>query len=127
MSDLYRSEIIDHYRNPRNFGELKNANIRARVANVSCGDVIEMGVNLRKGKIKEIKFKGEGCALSIAAASMLTELLKGRDIKEFVNLSEEQMFSLFGGEITSGRVKCVLLPLEAWGRIVEKSSCHFIP
>lgn len=122
--DLYREEILDHYRNPRNFGELGDASIVVREANASCGDLIELSVKLvgegRKRAIGDIRFKGLGCALSIAAASMLTEKIKRKSVESIRNFNEEKMLGLLGSEMTSARKKCVFLGLRALERILQE-------
>jgi len=115
---LYREEILDHYRNPRNFGKLDQAKIKIRETNASCGDQIDINLNLKEGKnktriVEDIKFEGEGCAISLAAASMLTEAVKGRKITEVENLADEDVFNLLGGKVNPGRVKCATLALVA--------------
>ncbi len=126
--DLYRETILDHYKNPHNFGELPDADIKVREANASCGDMIEISVKLQEasGKIgkatliSDIKFKGLGCAISMAATSLLTDFVKGKSLKEIENLTQEDVFKLLGGSISVGRVKCALLPLKAMEQVVKK-------
>jgi len=115
---LYREEILDHYRNPRNFGKLDQAKIKIRETNASCGDQIDINLNLKEGKnktriVEDIKFEGEGCAISLAAASMLTEAVKGKQITEVEKLADEDVFNLLGGKVNPGRVKCATLALVA--------------
>jgi len=115
---LYREEILDHYRNPRNFGKLDQAKIKIRETNASCGDLIDIYLNLKESKnktkiVEEIKFEGEGCAISLAAASMLTEAVKGKQITEVEKLADEDVFNLLGGKVNPGRVKCATLALVA--------------
>ena len=71
-TDIYKETILDHYRHPRNYGDLPNANAHAKDANNLCGDVIEMQVRVNAGMIEDVRFRGEGCAISMATASMLT-------------------------------------------------------
>lgn len=111
--DLYREEILDHYKNPRNFGDLDKPNVKAREANASCGDLIELQFKLRESTIADVAFKGSGCALSIAAASLLTEALKGKTIDEALKFDEQTMLDLLGIEVSGMRMKCVLLPFRA--------------
>ena len=122
---LYREEILDHYQNPRNFGKLDQAKIKIRETNASCGDMIEIYLNLKEGKnktriVEEIKFEGEGCAISLAAASMLTEAVKGRKITEVEKLADEDVFNLLGGKVNPGRVKCATLALAALKKALKK-------
>jgi len=127
MDDIYQEQILDHCRNPRNFGELRNS-IKAREANASCGDMIEISIKLnptklRRGvskeiRIEKIKFKGLGCALAIAAASMLTEKVKGKALTEISKISSDDMVGMLGIEVSPTRVKCVQLPLVALRRAI---------
>lgn len=118
--DIYREEILDHYKNPRNFGELADATYKAREANTSCGDLIELQLKLDDSVISEARFKGVGCALSIAASSMLTEEIKGKKVSEIIKLDEKFMFDLVKIDVSSMRKKCILLPLRALERALSK-------
>ncbi len=109
--DFYREEILDHYKNPRNFGELEDATHSVREANASCGDLVELQLRVENGKIKDIAFKGMGCALSMAAASLLTEAIKGKSVSEVQVVDEKMMNDLLGVEVSATRKKCVMLPL----------------
>ena len=101
MDDFYRENILDHYKNPRNFGKFNHADYSAEVFNPLCGDRVGMGIKWKrekgKGKIiKDIRFYGEGCAISTAAASMLTEKVKGMEIDKAQKLRKEDILRLFG-------------------------------
>ena len=114
----YSEEIIDHARNPKNFGDLEGANRVSKQSNATCGDMVEFYAKVDKGVIREIRFKGVGCALSTAAASMLSEKVKGMKIDEVRELDGKVVFELMG-EVNPGRMKCVLLPLSAVKALVE--------
>jgi len=114
--DLYREQILDHYKHPRNFGHLEGAHVVSEEVNVSCGDriVIEMRLSEGKGKVVEdIRFSGEGCAIDQASASMLTEVVIGMKAEEVLKLDRSYVEKLLGTTLTPSRVKCALLPLEA--------------
>lgn len=118
MFDL-KEEILDHYKYPRNFGRLDSPTHIAIEGNVSCGDKIEFHLKLNEsGVIEEVMWQGEGCAVSTASASMLSEELLGKNLKVVQNWDEEKVFSLVG-EVNPGRVKCALLPLVALKAINE--------
>jgi len=124
---LYREEILDHYQNPRNYGKPDKAEVTIREANVSCGDQIDIylklkGLNNKTRIVEDIKFEGEGCAISLAAASMLTEAVKGRKITEIEKLVDEDVYSLLGGKVNPGRVKCATLALVALKKALIKYS-----
>jgi nitrogen fixation NifU-like protein len=109
---IYKETILDHYRHPRNYGDLPNANARAKDSNVLCGDVVEMQLRIDANRIDEARFRGEGCAISIATASMLTEFAKGKSIREIKKLGKEELIRLLGADPGPGRIECALLGLE---------------
>ena len=118
--DLYRQQILDHYKHPQNFGHIQNPDISMTLFNSACGDKITMEVKFRKDKsIEDIKFSGEGCAISQASASMLTELVRNMKKEKVLKLKKETVFSLLGSDFTASRIKCALLPLEA----LQKCMC----
>lgn len=108
---LYRDEIVDHYKNPRRFGELLKKTHEASETNASCGDLMEVYLVIKNGIIKDAAFKGVGCALSTAAASMLMENLIGKK-QEAVKKWDSRKIEKLIGKVNPGRQKCVMLPLE---------------
>ena len=113
MSSVYSEIILDYYRHPRNKGALEHPNIKAKDSNPLCGDIIEMQLELDgNGSVKDVKFNGQGCAISQASASMLTELVKGRNLDDVRNISKEDILSLIGGQLSAVRLKCALLSLK---------------
>ena len=82
MKDLYKEIVLDHFRRPRNKGELEGADVEQRVFNPLCGDEVTVYANLRDGGLAEVAFTGRGCAISQASASMLAESLEGKDLGE---------------------------------------------
>jgi len=111
-SDIYKDIILDYYRHPRNFGDLPEPDVRSKDSNPLCGDVIEMQLKIRDGKIDDLRFKGRGCAISQASASMLTELAKGRTLDEIKALGKEDVLSMLGIDPGPTRIKCALLGLK---------------
>jgi len=118
----YKDEIIDHYKNPRNFGEMEGADVTINEANASCGDVVQIQVKMELDPrireddkeagekiIEEMKWRGVGCAISTAAASMLSEKVVGMDKKDLEKLGETGIIKMLGGEINPGRMKCAML------------------
>jgi len=119
MTDaLYREHILDLYKNPQNFGELKGATHKHREFNPLCGDDIEIQVAVEKNRVKDIKFKGRGCALSIASSSLLTEKAKGMKVEELMKLTKDDIVEMMGISMGPVRIKCALLPLEALHKAV---------
>ena len=113
MSSIYSEIILDYYRYPRNKGTLDHPQIHARDSNPLCGDVVEMQLQLdEKNSVKDVKFNGQGCAISQASASMLTELVKGKSLEDARKISKEDILSLIGGQLTAVRLKCALLSLK---------------
>lgn len=113
--ELYRSEILEHARNPRNWGEMKDATAKVQLPNPLCGDVVDLFLKLEGDApvIKEVKFTTNGCIISVASSSMLTEAIKGKDKNEALALSEDDVLAWFGGTLTSSRRDCAFLPLKA--------------
>ncbi|OGV90982.1 hypothetical protein A3A66_03145 [Microgenomates group bacterium RIFCSPLOWO2_01_FULL_46_13] len=113
MDDFYHDTILDHYKHPRNFGELKKPTVTARETNASCGDMIEMDLSIKDQVITDVKFKSLGCALSTAAASLLTEAVKGQQTTTVKELTLDNINDLLGITVSPTRVKCIQLPLAA--------------
>jgi nitrogen fixation protein NifU and related proteins len=112
MEDLYREIILDHYKNPRNHGALDPADARAEGQNPLCGDEVAIYVNFNGGDaVEEIRFEGRGCAISQAATSMLTELVKGRTAAELADMPTEELLEEIHIPLTPVRLKCALLGL----------------
>ena len=110
--DIYRENILDHYKHPRNFGHLGNPDVVMEEGNVTCGDRIVIEVTFNNDKINEIAFNGEGCAISQASASMLTEKVKEMRHEAIMKLTFEDIIEMLGTTLTPSRVKCATLPLE---------------
>jgi nitrogen fixation NifU-like protein len=111
--DMYREIILDHYKHPRNFGHLAHRSAVASAYNATCGDKISMEISVNtKKEIEDIRFSGEGCAISQAAASMLTEEVKGKRVSRVMNMKAPDMIQMIGSPLTPSRIKCATLPLE---------------
>jgi nitrogen fixation NifU-like protein len=113
FDDLYRENILDHYKNPRNHGTIEDADALAEGMNPLCGDEVTMSVRFAADgeTIEDVKFAGRGCAISQAATSMLTEMVKGREASEIASLSKEELLEEVGIPLTPIRLKCALLGL----------------
>lgn len=109
--DLYQKQILDHYKNPRNFGKIKNSSKSSHGENPSCGDSITMDVLIKNDRIADIKFNGEGCAITMASASMLTEKVKGMKITKIADIDFKEIEKMLGIKITPARERCAMLPL----------------
>ena len=110
--ELYREIILDHYRNPRGWGTLKKPTAEAQGYNELCGDQLNMQVLVENGIIKTMVFTGHGCAISLATASLLSEVIGGKEISTVQKLSSEDIQELLGTRLPPTRLKCGLLPLE---------------
>ncbi|MCX8194499.1 MAG: SUF system NifU family Fe-S cluster assembly protein [Candidatus Micrarchaeota archaeon] len=110
--DIYRENILDHYKHPRNKGKIAQADAEAQDSNPLCGDEISIGIRVENKKIVDLKFDGSACAICIAAASMLTEEVKGKGLEEAKGFSKERLLSLLGIDPGPVRLKCALLPLK---------------
>lgn len=108
-SQLYKEEILEHYKNPSNFGKPGVFDVASKQVNPFCGDEIEMFVLFAKDLVVDIGFIGAGCAISIASTSFLTEYTLGKSKKELTKFSESDMLALLGIEVSESRKKCVLL------------------
>ena len=125
FDDLYRELILDHYRKPRNPGELRDAPIRVEGVNPVCGDEIHLDLAVSNGELRDISFWGQGCSISQSSASMLTERLKGRSLEEAERIGKKVRAMLVDGALPDAdlgdlealegvaklpvRVKCALL------------------
>ena len=120
MSDLYRDLILDHWKNPHNFGKLKKPTVEIKEANPLCGDDIELQIVVKKEKITDVKFSGEGCALSQAGASILTDILKGKSLSQVKRITEEKFLKIIGIRPNPARLKCALLSFSAWQKALKQ-------
>lgn len=113
MEDLYRENILDHYQNPRNFGTLDGPDISYEDSNPLCGDVIRIEIQLDgQNRVSRVAFSGEGCAISQASTSMLTEEILGKTLDEVKHISKDDMLDMLGIQLGPVRLKCALLPLK---------------
>jgi nitrogen fixation NifU-like protein len=111
MDDFYRDYILDHYRNPRNFGSLERSDVAAEDLNPLCGDQIRIELKLDDGVVSDLRFSGKGCAISQASASMLTEQVKGMKLSDVAKLSKDAVLENVGISISPTRMKCAMLGL----------------
>lgn len=113
MDDLYRDEILEHYRQPHNFGTLDAPDAVHEGHNPLCGDRITMMLTLSDdGTVRDVAFSGRGCAISQASASLLTDDIKGRSASEVEDMTNQDILDLLGIEISPARLKCALLSLD---------------
>jgi nitrogen fixation protein NifU and related proteins len=120
MTEIYKQKMIDHYRNPRNFGKMENFTHSFKVQNLSCGDTIEVWLEVDdNGTIEEATFFGDGCVIALASSSLLTEQIKGKKITEVSNYTSETIVNMLGIELQPARLKCALMSLEATQKALQ--------
>jgi nitrogen fixation NifU-like protein len=112
MDELYRDYILDHYKNPKNFGELPERDLEFHDKNPLCGDEMELQIRVEDGKIADLKWHGQGCAISQAAASIASEELIGMPLDDAAKLDADWMLEQMGIKISATRRKCALLNLK---------------
>ena len=113
--DIYREEILDHARHPRNQGKLADPTFEFHAANPVCGDTMDLQIKMggKPARVTDVAFQSNACTISVAAASMLTEKIKGMTAVELTKVSEKDVISWVGGSLTTSRTECALLPLKA--------------
>lgn len=113
MDDLYRELILDHYHSPRNKGRLDPADISYEDDNPLCGDRIRIYLRLDgQDRVEDVAWEGDGCAISMASASMLSEEIKGKTLEELRDLGKDEILDMLGIELGPVRLKCALLSLK---------------
>jgi len=120
MDELFRENILEHYRHPCCQGALEHPDLVFEDANPLCGDHIRMELNVRDGVLERVRFSGVGCSISQAAASMLCEHVQGRPLEEIKKLDRSDVLDMLGIELGPVRLKCALLALKTlksavWG------------
>lgn len=121
MHSLYQENLLDHYRNPRNWGTLPHPTHTGSAENPTCGDRLEVDIDVQRDKIKAIRFRGVGCAVSQASASLLSEHVLGMKTEEVLSLTRETTLRLVGVPLSPVRMKCALLSLETLHQAINNS------
>ena len=110
--ELYRENILDHYKHPRTQGTLDHPDISYEDGNPLCGDKLRMDFQIKDGKIDAVRFSGQGCSISQASASMLCERIEGQSLEDVKKISREDVLEMLGIELGPVRLKCALLALK---------------
>jgi len=118
--DMYREEILEHWKNPLNFGEIKGANLVIEQVNPLCGDEVKFYFKIEKGIVNDVKFSGNGCAISVATSSMVSERIKGKSLKLISKIVGSDVLKMIGGNVAPARLKCAFLPLEVIRKLESK-------
>lgn len=116
MSMDYREYILDHYRNPRNYGTLEEPSVHSEDTNPLCGDQLAMDLLVEGDRVAEVRFRGRGCAISQASASMLSEMIEGKTVEEVTQLGKDDVLEALGVPISPARTKCAFLSLRVLHR-----------
>ncbi|MBI1957395.1 MAG: iron-sulfur cluster assembly scaffold protein [Candidatus Niyogibacteria bacterium] len=111
--DIYQEHILEHAKHPRNAGALEKPTHRAKAQNPLCGDEAEIFLDVKNGALADIKYEVQGCILSKAALSMVSEYAKGKKLAAIVKLGAKDVFKLLGFTPTPSRTKCALFGFEA--------------
>ena len=111
MSDLYREQILEHYRNPQNHGTLDPNDASYEDTNPLCGDRVRIDLRINDDVVTDIAFSGRGCAISQASTSILTDLVKGETLDDIMAFDKEELLDELGIPISPARIKCALLGL----------------
>ncbi|MDO8451668.1 MAG: iron-sulfur cluster assembly scaffold protein [bacterium] len=126
--DLYRQLILDHYKHPQNYGLMETPDATGEAYNATCGDKIRMDISVHANRsvysVRDIRFSGEGCAISIASASLLTEEVKGKIFDEILAFTTADITKMLGATLTPSRVKCAVLPLEVLHQAINSYAHH---
>ena len=109
---MYTEQVMDHFTNPRNMGELADANAIGEVGNAKCGDIMKMFLKIENDRIVDVKFKTYGCASAIATSSIATEMIKGHTVKEALELSNKAVVEALGG-LPAHKIHCSVLAEQA--------------
>ncbi len=112
--EFYMEQLMDNYKNPQNRGKLEDFTFFRHQKNQSCGDSFEIYVKIKDNKIIDMKYTGQGCAISTASMSLLSQKLIGMDYEESKKLSDLEIFEILGIKISPGRINCALLSLNAY-------------
>lgn len=115
---LYNNTVMDHFMNPRNMGDLKDADGVGEVGAAACGDIMKISIKIKDGKIEDARFKTFGCGSAIASSSMATELIKGRSIEEAMSFSNQEVVDALGG-LPPVKIHCSVLAEEALKAALE--------
>ncbi len=111
--DIYSENIMEHYKDPRNFGKLENENASYKDSNPLCGDKINVQLIIENDEIKEIKYECDGCAISRASSSIISEKIKGMELKDILKLNKDFVLDSLGIQLNPMRLKCAMLSLRA--------------
>ena len=117
---MYSEKVLERFRNPKNAGEISDANGVGEVGNLVCGDVIKVFIKVKEGRIEDVKFQTYGCVAAIAASDMLCELAKGKTLDEVLALKYDDITDSLGGSIPPVKFHCSMMGIKALKKAVEE-------
>ena len=124
MDSLYKEIVLDHYKNPHNFGTLDPADYTAEDSNPLCGDQVRMDLRVEDGIVTDVKFSGRGCAVSMASASILTDMIKGQPLDEVRAITRDDLLEEIGIPVSPARMKCATLGLTVLNLSLALKEAH---
>jgi|ETN01SMinimDraft_4_1059930.scaffolds.fasta_scaffold59996_2 nitrogen fixation NifU-like protein len=124
--EMYQEHVLDHYREPQNFGNLKSPTHKSHSFNPICGDDVTITLEIKDDKVEDVKFDGKGCAISIAAASLVTDAIKGKTLKEVMKINTKDILEMLGIEVSAPRIKCALIALETIHNAIKNKEDNII-
>ncbi|BCG58439.1 Fe-S cluster assembly sulfur transfer protein SufU [Paenibacillus sp. URB8-2] len=140
LDDLYRRVIMDHYKNPRNRGLFEDDAMKVELNNPTCGDRITLQLKVEDGVVKEARYVGEGCSISMSSASMMTEVVKGKTVEQALDMAGRFSALMKGEDVTFGdyediealsgvnkfpaRIKCATLAWNALRKGIDEEERH---
>lgn len=116
---MYSPQLLDHFQNPRNAGEVPNPDAAVQIENPACGDILKLSIRIAAGRIADIRFLAKGCVPAMACASLLTELLQGKTVEDARNLRREELVLKIGG-LPEASVHASHLALDAWAALLKQ-------
>jgi len=116
---MYSPQLLDHFQNPRNAGEVPNFDAAVQIENPACGDILKLSIRISDGRIADIRFLAKGCVPAMACASLLTELLQGKTVEDARNLRREELVLKIGG-LPEASVHASHLALDAWAALLKQ-------
>ena len=118
MKNLYSEKVLEHFKNPQNMGEIKNADGMATVGNPVCGDIMRLYIKVKDNRLEDVKFQTLGCAAAIASSSMLTVMAKGKTLEEAKKISREDVARELG-DLPPSKIHCSILAVDALKKAIE--------
>jgi nitrogen fixation NifU-like protein len=117
---MYSAQVLDHFQNPRNAGEIHNPDVRVEIENPACGDVLELTAKIEAGRIAEIRFRAKGCVSAMACASVLTQMVMGMSLEDARGVGREQLLETVGG-LPEASQHATYLAIDALRELLQKA------